>query len=78
MQILRGLQEACWSADLKAFAVFVDFEKAFDSPPRKALYKWLAWIGTPPDLLAMIMAIHECPRGNFHGSSVWYRVEQVV
>jgi hypothetical protein len=38
IHVLCRIQEACRSADLKAFAVFVDFKKAFDYPPRKALY----------------------------------------
>jgi hypothetical protein len=47
IHVLHPIQEACRSADLKAFAVFVDFEKAFDSPPRMALYECLSWIGIP-------------------------------
>jgi hypothetical protein len=78
IHVLGRIQEACRSADLKAFAVFVDFEKAFDSPPRKALYEGLSWIGIPSDLLAMVMAIHECPRGKVRGSSVWFRVARGV
>jgi hypothetical protein len=78
IHVLRRIQEACRSADLKAFAVFVDFEKAFDSPPRKALYECLSWIGIPSDLLAMVMAIHECPRGKVRGSSVWFKVARGV
>jgi hypothetical protein len=78
IHVLRRIQEACRSADLKAFAVFVNFEKAFDSPPRKALYECLSWIGIPSDLLAMVVAIHECPRGKVRGSSVWFRVARGV
>jgi Reverse transcriptase (RNA-dependent DNA polymerase) len=78
IHVLRRIQEACRSADLKAFVVFVDFEKAFDSPPRKALNECLDWIGIPSDLLSMIMAIHECPRGKVRGSSVWFKVAQGV
>jgi Reverse transcriptase (RNA-dependent DNA polymerase) len=63
IHVLRQIPEACRSADLKAFAVFIDLEKAFDSPLRKALYKCLDWIVILSDLLSMIMAIHECPRG---------------
>jgi Reverse transcriptase (RNA-dependent DNA polymerase) len=74
IHVLRRIQEACRSADLKAFAVFVDFKKAFDSPPRKALYECQDWIGIPPELLSMIMAINECLRGKVRGSSVWFKV----
>jgi hypothetical protein len=78
IHVLRRIQEACRSADLKAFAVFVDFEKAFNSSPKKALYDCLSWIEIPPDLLAIVMAIHECPRGKVHGSSVCFRVARGV
>jgi len=74
IHVLRRIQEACRSADLKAFAVFIDFEKVFDSPPRAALYECLDWIGVPSDLLAMIMAIHRDPKGKVSGTSVWFRV----
>jgi Reverse transcriptase (RNA-dependent DNA polymerase) len=57
---------------------FVDFEKAFDSLPRKALYECLDWIGIPSDLLSMIMAIHECPRRKVCGSAVWFKVTRGV
>ncbi len=56
------------------FAAFIDFEKAFDSPPRGALFEVLEWIGCPPDLLAMVQAIHEDPKGKIFRSAVWFRV----
>ena len=49
-------------ASLKTVAVFVDFEKAFDSPPREAIFECLEWIGCSPDILAVIRAIHLDPR----------------
>ena len=57
---------------------FIDFEKAFDSPPRGALYEVLNWIGIPPDLLTMVMAIHEDPKGKVSGTGVWFRVARGI
>jgi hypothetical protein len=71
---LRRLQEAVRHADVKTYAVFVDFEKAFDSPPRAALLECLEWIGVPGDLLAVVRAIHEDPKGRVSGSKVWFDI----
>ncbi len=38
----------------------------------------LEWIGCPPDLLAMVAAIHEDPKGKIGGSAVWFRVARVI
>jgi hypothetical protein len=78
IHVLRRVQEACRSANLRAYAVFIDFEKAFDSPPRGALYECLDWIGVPPDVLSVVKAIHEDPKGKVRGSSVWFRVGRGV
>lgn len=78
IHVLRRIQEACRNADLKAYAVFIDFEKAFDSPPRGALYECLDWIGVPSDLLAMVMAIHKEPKGKVCGTSAWFKVGRGV
>ena len=75
---LRRLQDACRIADMKAFVAFVDFEKAFDSPPRAAIYECLAWIGIPQDLLAVVRAIHESPKGKVSGSKVWFQVARGI
>ena len=74
IHVLRRIQEACREVDMKAYCLFIDFEKAFDSPPRAALYECLEWIGIPEDLLRVIMAIHEDPKGKVSGSNVWFRV----
>ncbi len=75
---LRRTQEACRRANVKAYAVFVDFAKAFDSPPRAAIWECLEWSGCPPDLLAVIMAIHDDPRGKIQGSIECFRVARGV
>jgi hypothetical protein len=58
IHVLRCTQEACRAAGVKAYAVFVEFAKVFNSPPRAAIWECLEWLGCPPDLLAVIMAIH--------------------
>ena len=78
IHILRRLQEAVCSANLKTYAVFIDFEKVFDSPPRAALYECLEWIGLPKDLLSIVMAIHEDPKGKLSGSNVWFRIARGI
>ncbi len=54
---------------VKAYAVFIDFAKAFDLPPIAAIWECLEWSGCSPDLLAVIMAIHADPRGKLQGSN---------
>jgi len=75
---LRRTQEACKVAGLKAFVVIVDFKKAFDSPPRSALWECLEWSGCPPDLLSVLMALHQDPRGKLSGSNTFFRVMRGV
>jgi hypothetical protein len=46
IHILGRTQEACHKQGTKAYAVFVDFAKAFDSPPRGgAIWECLDWSG---------------------------------
>ena len=78
IHVLRRTQEACREANLKTFAVFIDYKKAFDSPPRTALWECLDWAGCPPDLLAVIMAIHKDPRGKLCGTQEVFRVMRGV
>jgi hypothetical protein len=78
IHILRRTQEACHKQGTKAYVVFIDFAKAFDSPPRGAIWKCLNWSGCPPDLLAVIMAIHADPRGRLCGNTAFFRVTRGV
>lgn len=78
IHILRRLQEAVRHSDNKAYVVFIDFAKAFDSPPRAAILECLEWIGLPKDLLAIISAIHEDPKGRVSGSDVWFRIARGI
>jgi hypothetical protein len=78
IHILRRAQEACRVSNLKAYAVFIDFKKAFDSPPREALWECLEWAGCPVDLLMMIQAIHQDPTGNIIGTNAAFRVSRGV
>ena len=78
IHILRRVQEACRVQHVKAYAVFVDFAKAFDSPPRGAMFECLEWIGVPADLLLLVAAIHENPKGKVIGGDAWFSVERGV
>ncbi len=49
--------------------MFIDFAKAFDSPPRDAIWECLEWSGCSPDLLAVNMAIQTDPREKLQGSN---------
>ena len=64
---LRRLQEEAIRASKPLCAVFVDFKKAFDSPPREAIWECLRHIGVPQDAIAVAMAIHRDPKGNVLG-----------
>jgi Reverse transcriptase (RNA-dependent DNA polymerase) len=78
IHLLRRAQEACRRADYKSLAVFIDFQKAFDSPPRGALLECLQYIGLPPDVVAMVAAIHENPEGRVAGTAAWFKVARGV
>ncbi len=70
---LRRAQEAIRKANVKAFAVMVDFSKAFDSIPRPAIRECLEWVGCPPNLLAIVMAFMAQPVGRLAGG-VFFRM----
>jgi hypothetical protein len=71
---VRRMQEEVERAKMPAAICFVDFKKAFDSPPREAIYEVLDWIGCPGDLLAVIMGIHEKPMGHIIGCDATFEV----
>ena len=75
---LRRLQTEVRRASLPTAVVFVDFEKAFDSPPRQALLECLRWIGCPPDVVEVIRAIHHDPRGKIQGNDSWFKVARGI
>ena len=78
IHVLRRAQEAVRSADYLTIALFVDFKKAFDSPPRGALYECLTWIGVPSDVVAVIAAIYENPKGKVVGTKAWFKVSRGI
>jgi hypothetical protein len=80
MQILaiRRLQQALREVDGEAAILFIDFAKAFDSPPRSALWRSLRHIGCPPDLLAVIEAIHLEPRATIQGYKEPIKMERGI
>ena len=64
---LRRLQEEATRGSKPLGAVFIDFKKAFDSPPRKAIWESLRHIGVPEDLVTVCMAVHQHPEGSIPG-----------
>ena len=60
IQILRSVQKRCKAA---SFYAYVDFQKAFDSPPRTVLLECLEWIEMPAEMLALIAACHSNSNG---------------
>jgi hypothetical protein len=78
IHIVRRAQEACRLANLKAYAVFIDFKKVFDSPPREALWECLEWAGCPQDLLLVIKAIQQDPKGKICGTDAVFKVMRGV
>ena len=70
--VLRRLQEECRKARVPLAACFIDFKKAFDSPPRAAILEALKWIGTPPKLVKLVGGIHEGARAKVLGTSAWF------
>jgi hypothetical protein len=71
---LRQLQTAATSTRTPLAAAFIDLKKAFDSPPREAIWECLGAIGCPNDLLAVIKAIHRDPKANVRGSEVMFSI----
>ena len=71
---VRKLQSEVERASVETAACFVDFKKAFDSPPREAIYEVLDYIGCPSDLLAVIMGLHHDPEGKVRNSDVLFKV----
>ena len=71
---VRKLQSEVERASVETAACFVDFKKAFDSPPREAIYEVLEYIGCPADLLAVVMGLHHDPEGKVRNSDVLFKV----
>lgn len=72
--VLRQLQAAAHCNRTPLAAAFIDLKKAFDSPPRDAIWQCLEAIGCPGDLLAMIRAIHVDPVACVRGSEVILKI----
>ena len=71
---IRRAQQALRESDKDACILFIDFAKAFDSPPRQAIWNCLKHIGCPPDLLAVIEAIHDRPTATVRDSEVSFEM----
>ena len=76
--MLQRAQEACRSADYQSIALFVDFKKAFDSQPRPVIIECLDWIAIPADVIAVIAAIFENPKGKVVGTQSWFKVKRGI
>ena len=55
---VRQLVEKSWEHRTKAFFLFVDLRKAYDSVPREALWQVLAKLGIPDPTIQLIKAFH--------------------
>ena len=66
---LKRVQETARRGAQPAAAVFVDFKKAFDSPPRQAMWDALDIVGCPPRLKAVVCELHRDPQAVVRGSS---------
>ncbi len=72
--ILRQLQASAHINRTPLAAAFIDLKKAFDSPPREAIWQCLRAIGCPKDLLAVICAMHDAPEASVRGSDVVFKI----
>ena len=75
---IRRAQQALREVKKDACVLFIDFAKAFDSPPRGAIYDCLKHIGCPPDVLAMVEAIHERPSATVRGSEARFEMSRGI
>lgn len=57
--VLRQILEQSWEWNSTLYAVYVDFEKAFDSFHRESLWKILCHYGIPQKLVQIILSLYE-------------------
>lgn len=55
--VLRQIQEKCKEHDMKLYAVFIDFVKAYDSLHRGKLYSILEEFGVPETFIWLTMTL---------------------
>ena len=56
---VRQVVEKSWEHKAKAFLVFIDLRKAYDSVPREALWVALRKLGVPDQLIDIIRSFHQ-------------------
>ena len=56
---VRQIVEKTYEHRSKAFCIFVDLRKAYDSVPREALWRALTTLGVPNDLVSIIRSFHD-------------------
>lgn len=56
---VRQVVEKSWEHKAKAFLVFIDLRKAYDSVPREAMWVVLRKLGVPDQLVEIIQSFHQ-------------------
>ena len=72
--VLRRLQEEVRRANVPLAGLFIDFKKAFDSPPREAILECLRAMGVPPVLVNIVGRIHEGSKAKVRGTKAWFQL----
>ena len=72
--VLRRYQEEVRRANVPLAALFIDFKKAFDSPPREAILECLEAMGVPPVLVKLVGQIHEGSKAKVQGTDAWFQL----
>ena len=56
---VRQLVEKSWEYESKAFLLFIDLKKAYDSVPRGAMWAALGKLGVPEPVIELIWSFHQ-------------------
>ena len=56
---VRQLVEKSWEHQSKAFLLFIDLKKAYDSVPREAMWAALGKLGVPEPVIELIRSFHQ-------------------
>ena len=80
MFVVRRLQEIGPKAGVSLFMCFIDLQKAYDTVDRTLLWQVLTRIGVSPQMIAVILQLHDgvraCVRSDDGVCSHWFEVEQ--
>ncbi len=75
---VRNAQHAARLFDANLYGLFVDLTKAFDSPPREAIWQSLSSFGVPPQLVTLLAALNDLPQALVKGTTRPISVERGV